>query len=297
MSFLANLVAPYLPGPAQDVIRAIDPLLSLVSNPVNLAWTAYRNPQQILSTLGQTGSNLYTVSRDLDFKSMYADVQHRIQHGGGVSDFAPFIIGALAIFFTFRSLMGTFRYGYRLVGTLVRYGGFLSLLIAAVGWITGAQQQGNQGGLANILGGLGGAGNNNGGNGMANGLFNMAKDYATGAANGQQQGAGNGVWDQAQGLFANVMEGQQQPQAKTGSQRNTRSTKQRAARENKAASTQNNGGNGDLSDIAQGWVKDALLKATGLDSLFGGGVPDNKQNAKSKENGGTGAKTRRNAAR
>ncbi|KAJ9107582.1 hypothetical protein QFC21_001041 [Naganishia friedmannii] len=290
MSFIANLVAPYLPGPAQDVLRAVDPILSLVSNPVNLAWTAYRNPQQILSTLGQTGSNLYSVSRDLDFKSMYGDLQQRIQHGG-MSDLTPLLVGAIAIFFTFRSLMGTFRYGYQLVGTLVRYGSLISLLIAAVGWITGGQQQGNQGGIANILGGLTGAGNNNnnGGNGMANGLFNMAKDYATGAANGQQ-GAGNGVWDQAQGLFANI-QGQQQGNA--GTKPNTRSTKQRATREKKAAAgTANNAGESDLSNIAQGWVKDALLKATGLDSLFGGGAPETKQNAKGKN-----GETRRNAAR
>ncbi|KAJ9123174.1 hypothetical protein QFC22_001367 [Naganishia vaughanmartiniae] len=291
MSYIANLVAPYLPGPAQDVLRAVDPILSLVSNPVNLAWTAYRNPQQILSTLGQTGSNLYSVSKDMDFKSMYGDLQDRIQHGG-MSDLTPLLVGAIAIFFTFRSLMGTFRYGYRLVGTLVRYGSLISLLIAAVGWITGGQQQGNQGGIANILGGLTGAGNNNnnnGGNGMANGLFNMAKDYATGAANGQQ-GAGNGVWDQAQGLFAN-MQGQQQ---NTGSKPNTRSTKQRATRDKAAAAagTNTNAGEPDLSNIAQGWVKDALLKATGLDSLFGGAAPENKQKAKDKK-----GEARRNAAR
>ncbi|KAJ9124528.1 hypothetical protein QFC24_003320 [Naganishia onofrii] len=294
MSFLANLVAPYLPGPAQDVLRAVDPILSLVSNPVNLAWTAYRNPQQILSTLGQTGSNLYTVSRDLDFKSMYGDIQQRIQHGG-MSDLTPLLVGVIAIFFTFRSLMGTFRYGYRIVGTLVRYGSLISLLIAAVGWITGGQQQGNQGGLANILGGLTGAGNNNNNNGrnngMANGLLNMAKDYAAGAANGQQ-GAGNGVWDQAQGLFAN-MQGQQQ--GNLGSKPNTRSTKQRATREKRASTgtNNNNAGEPDLSNIAQGWVKDALLKATGLDSLFGGNAPENKQNVKKGKNG----ETRRNAAR
>lgn len=283
------MVAPYLPGPAQDILRAVDPILSLVSNPVNLAWTAYRNPQQILSTLGQTGSNLYTVSRDLDFKSMYGDLQHRIQHGG-MSDLTPLLVGAIAIFFTLRSLMGTFRYGYRLIGTLVRYGSLISLLIAAVGWITGGQQQGNQGGIANILSGLTGAGNNNnGGNGMANGLFNMAKDYAAGAANGQQ-GAGNGVWDQAQGLFAN-MQGQQQGNA--GSRPNTRSAKQRSTREKRAAAgTNNNAGEPDLSNIAQGWVKDALLKATGLDSLFGGGAPETKKDAKGKN-----GETRRNAAR
>ncbi|KAJ9104197.1 hypothetical protein QFC20_004635 [Naganishia adeliensis] len=182
-------------------------------------------------------------------------------------------------------MMSTFRSGARLVGTLVRYGSLISLLVAAVGWITGGQQGAQGGGLANILGGLAGNNNNNNGNGgMANGLFNMAKNYATGQ--GQQQGAGNGVWDQAQGLFANVMEGQQQQQPKNGAKYNTRANKQRAAAGSSKKAPASNGAaaDGDLSDIAQGWVKDALLKATGLDSLFGGDAAA-KPNDKGKKEG------------
>lgn len=259
-------------------------------------WTAYSNPQRILQTLGQTGNNLYTVSRDLDIGALYSDVEHRFREGS-IQGLAPLLIGAFAIFLTFRTLMSTFRSGFRLFGTLVRYGSFISLLIAAVGWFTGGQQ-GNQGGLANILGGLAGGNNNaNGGGGMANGLFNMAKNYATGA-NGQQQGAGNGVWDQAQGLFANVMEGQKQ-QPKTGAKYNTRSAKQRSAAAGSAAGSKSASappaGDENLSDIAQGWVKDALLKATGLESLFGGDAT--KQNVKGKKDGRAAADGRRAGSR
>lgn len=215
---------------------------------------------------------------------MYSDIEGRFREGS-IQGLAPLIVGALAIFLTLRTMMSTFRSGARLIGTLVRYGSLISLLVAAVGWVTGGQQQG--GGLANILGGL--ASNNNNNNnpngGMANGLFNMAKDYATGQ---QQQGAGNGVWDQAQGLFANVMEGQQQQQQKTGAKYNTRGNRQRAAAAAGSKRTPaSNGGapaDADLSDIAQGWVKDALLKATGLDSLFGGDAAG-KQKGQGKKEG------------
>lgn len=212
---------------------------------------------------------------------MYSDVEHRFREGS-IQGLAPLIVGALAIFLTFRTMMSTFRSGARFVGTLVRYGSLISLLVAAVGWITGGQQGAQGGGLANILGGL--AGNNNNGNGgMANGLFNMAKNYATGQ--GQQQGAGNGVWDQAQGLFANVMEGQQQQQPATGAKYNTRANKQRTAAGSKKAPTTNGAApDADLSNIAQGWVKDAIFKATGLDSLLGGDASA-KQNDKGKKEG------------
>jgi hypothetical protein len=230
----------------------------------------------------------------LDIGSIYSDVEHRFREGS-IQGLAPLLIGAFAIFLTFRTLMSTFRSGFRLVGTLVRYGSFISLLIAAVGWFTGGQQ-GNQGGIADMLGNFAGGNNNaGGGGGMANGIFNMAKNYAMG--NGQQQGAGNGVWGQAQELYANVMEGQQQQQPKAGSKYNTRSTKQRSAAagsgSNKASAPA--AGDDNLSDIAQGWVKDALLKATGLDSLFGGDAT--KQNGKGKKDGRAGADGRRAASR
>lgn len=283
-SFLTNLVAPYLPITAQDYLRAIDPLLSLISNPAALLWTAYSNPQRLLTVLGQTAHNLYTVSRDLDIASIISDVEHRFREGS-IQGLAPLFIGALAIFLTFRTLMSTFRSGLRLAGTLVRYGSFISLLIAVVGWFTGGQQ-GNQGGLADMLGGFAANGNANangaGAGGMANGIFNMAKNYATGA-NGHQAGAG-GIWDQAQGLFANVMEGQQQQTTKTGARYNTRSAKQRSNAAGAAGSNRDStpaAGDENLSDIAQGWVKDALLKASGLDSFFGGDAT--KQKAKGKK--------------
>ena len=278
-------MAPYLPVTAQDYLRAVDPLLSLISNPAALLWTAYSNPQRLLTVLGQTGHNLYTVSRDLDIASIVNDVEHRFREGN-IQALAPLLIGTLAIFLTFRTLMSTFRSGIRLAGTLVRYGSFISLLVAAVGWFTGGQQ-GNQGGLADMLGGFAGHGNNANaeGGGLANGIFNMAKDYATGA-NGQQAGAG-GIWDQAQGLFANVMEGQNQQQQKvpkTSSRYNTRSAKQRSAATGSNKASAPAAGDENLSDIAQGWVKDALLKASGLESFFGGDAQ--KQKAKKKKTEG-----------
>ena len=297
-SFLTNLVAPYLPITAQDYLRAVDPLLSLISNPAALLWTAYSNPQRLLTVLGQTGHNLYTVSRDLDIASIISDVEHRFREGS-IQGLAPLFIGAFAIFLTFRTLMSTFRSGFRLAGTLVRYGSFISLLIAAVGWFTGGQQ-GNQAGLADMLGGFAGNGNanaNGGGGGMANGIFNMAKNYATGA-NGHQAGAG-WIWDQAQGLFANVMEGQQQQAPKTGARYNTRSAKQRSNTAGAAGSTKDSAPaavDENLSDIAQGWVKDALLKASGLDSFFGGNAAKQKTKGK-KHEGRPGTEGRRAGTR
>lgn len=244
---ILSLVGPYLPQPAQQFLHAFEPIINLLGNPAQFAWTAYNNPTALPGILVQTLSNVFALLRSVDLGSISETVQDLINDPGSKSlgDWVPVIVSAIAIFFSFRTLMGTMRVFTRMFSTLFRYGSLFGLAISAISWIMNAATgRGGAAGNAPAAGGLGD---------FMNSLGN--------AAGGQNAGAG-GYGNMARGFAGEMADAWAKGQKSTG-KRSTSSTRSTRSKKTKAAPVDAQAGAGpDLADMAQNWVKEAIRKAT-----------------------------------
>jgi hypothetical protein len=203
----------------------------------------------------QTLSNLFSVARSIDFYSIKDVFTNPGQKSMG--DWVPLIVGSVAIWIGFKSFLRTFSFAISMVTRLFRYGSLIALALSMFGWVTG-QFNGNNRGA--------GAGAGNPLQGLASGLGS----YASG--NGAQ-----GLFDVASGFAGQMADAWQQGQKKQPV--NARSTKSKSStRSGRKGAAQ---GEESLSDMAQNWVKNAALKAAGLEGVFGEG--DAKQKTKGNE--------------
>lgn len=250
---LLSLVGPYLPPPAQQILQAFQPLINLLSNPAQLAWTAYNQPTQIPGILVHTLSNVFGLLRHIDLGGLSQNVQELFSDPGSKSlgDWVPLIVSGLAIFLSFRTFLGTLRMATRFFSTAFRYGSLITLAFSLFSWVTNAMTGRNAGNApANGNGGLGdvfGALGNAVGGGQQAGFANMARGFA--------------------GEMADAWSKGQKESGKT-----KRSSSSRRSKATKAKAEPATEGAEDLAGMAQNWVKEALFKAA-----LGGG--DDKKKA------------------
>jgi hypothetical protein len=245
---ILSLVGPYLPQPAQQFLHAFEPIINLLGNPAQFAWTAYNNPTALPGILVHTLSNVFALLRSVDLGSISETVQDLINDPGfkSLGDWVPIIVSAIAIFFSFRTLMGTMRVFTRMFSTLFRYGSLFGLAISAISWIMNAAGGGRGGAVGNAP--------------AAGGLGDFMNSLGNAAAGGQNAGYAN----MARGFAGEMADAWAKGQKSTGkrsssSARSTRSKKTKTAPVDAQAGA---GAGPDLADMAQNWVKEAISKAT-----------------------------------
>jgi len=253
---LLSLVGPYLPQPAQQFLQAFQPLINLLSNPAQLAWMAYNQPTQIPGILVQTLSNVFGLLRTIDLRSLTDNIGDLFSDPGSKSmgDWVPLIVSGLAIFLSFRTFLGTLRMATRFFSTAFRYGSLITLAFSLFTWVTNAMSGRNAGGNAPANG---------------NGLGDIFSSLGNAVGGGQQAGFAN----MARGFAGEMADAWQKGQKESG--KNRRSSSSSSSRKTKAAKAKAQSateGTGDLADMAQNWVKEALFKAA-----LGGG--DDKKKA------------------
>lgn len=205
-------------------------------------------------TLLRSGYNLFNVIRDLDLFSSDA------LSSGHWSALIPFVVGGIALWFTIRSLLNTFRVATRLIGGLLRYGSLFALLAGIVSWVLNGAKTDQ---LANVFSsGIGAAAGGAGqaGAGLTGQMFGLARDYM----NGGTPNVVESIF--GSGASSSSSYGSSRSSGATNTQR--KSSSNSARRSGSSSSNSNNNGE-DLTEIAQSWVKSVLVKAAGLESWFG----------------------------
>lgn len=277
-STLLSFVTPYLPGPAQDILHALTPLLNLLSSPYTLLYTLYNNPLSLISVLAQTLGNIFSLLRTLDYQGILTTFTNPGE--ARWSDWAPLVVGVLTFWVAARSFMATFRNLFSMFGTFFRWGSIIAAIASIIGVFNGNVGQagagGQQNGMQAIFNGLGNAAGlgGNGANGNAAGLFNI-NTLRTVA--GEVQSA----WDKGSA--------QGSSRGKKRSSSSSRKTRSSTSNPLGAAGNANGNAANDPVDYATNWVKNALWKASGLQGWQDVLGPNGAQEeAKKKDAGGRG---------
>jgi hypothetical protein len=258
--------------------------MSLLTSPTQLLYTAYTNPSSFFTILRDTLSRLYTTYQTVDLSGNHA-----------WQTALPFVIGGFGVYIAMMSVIRTFRSAGRVLVGLVRWSWLIGIVVTLLGYFMGAGTDRN-GGQAQGAGVLGS-------------LFNTL------LTRGGNPGAGADWTSQASTLFSSVF-GQhpQQPSSYTPKtkkrsasswenlKKSSTSSSQKTRSQTKAKAQQNidplsnlfssfTGGDnpddqGGIGGYAQKWVKDAVLKASGLDGWFGGADDKEKDDGRKRKGRG-----------
>lgn len=237
----------------------------------------YNDPTQVPKTLLRSAGDIFSVVRSMDLSSISSGQ-------GGWDQLLPLILGIVGIYFAIRSALGTFRFFARIVSLFVRYGSFAALLLGIVSWIFGGAKQGD---LPAAFGN-GPVGSGGQPAGLAGQAWGLARDWMQQQDNSKPQARrtrnkkdqdASGLGSFVDSLLSGAPPVDERKRKETA--RTTRSsTKQRAA----AAADDTD----DLTAIAQGWAKKAVLKMAGLEGWFGEGAEQQQRQGGRRAGAGAG---------
>lgn len=206
---------------------------------------------------------------------------------GGWDQLLPLILGVVGIWFAIRSALGTFRFFARIVSLFVRYGSFAALLLGVVSWIFGGAKRGDLPAAFDNVGNGGYGGGAGAAGGLAGQAWGLARDWmqqqqqdtttkpqqARRSTRNKKDQAASGLGSFVDSLLsgATTDSNADEKKRKTGNNGgNTRST--RSSTKQAAAADAVDADDNDLTAIAQGWAKKAVLKMAGLEGWFGEGA-------------------------
>ncbi len=278
---ILSILRPFLPPQTLAFLTDLEPLLSLLTSPTQLLYTAYTSPSTFFTILRDTFSRLYTTYQTVDLSGNHA-----------WQTALPFVIGGFGLYMAVMSVIRTFRSAGRLLAGLVRWSWLIGIVVTLLGYFMGAGNDRN-GGQAQGGGVLGSVLNtllNRGGNLPAGVDWTSQASTLFSSVFGDQNQQSSSYTPKNKQQSASSWENLKKS---SSSSRKTRSQSKGKAEADPLSNLFSSftGGGGDdnpdgLGGYAQKWVKEAVLKASGLDGLFGGTAEKEKDEGKKRKGKG-----------
>jgi hypothetical protein len=284
---LLSFIYPFLPHQTAAILDALQPLLSLLTSPTRLVYTAYTQPTALLSVLKDTYDRLGGTIHHLDMSSTNAVFQTAL----------PFLMAAAGVYVAMLSLTRSVRSVGRVLMGVVKWSWLIGIVVTVLSYMLGNGGNGNNvgGPTAGVIGSLvsmalgraGGGGGDQDWTSLISTIFGTSND-ATTNNNRRRPSAYSTSSKSKQSKQSKDRSAQTWESVKKDGSRSTRSRKPAAAAAAGAgageprndplsdlwstiAGRAADGEAGGLGGYAQKWVKDALFRVGGLDGVLGGG--------------------------
>jgi hypothetical protein len=286
---LLSFIYPFLPHQTAAILDALQPLLSLLTSPTRLVYTAYTQPTALLSVLKDTYDRLGGTIHHLDMSSTNAVLQTAL----------PFLMAAAGVYVAMLSLTRSVRSVGRVLMGVVKWSWLIGIVVTVLSYMLGNGGNGNNvgGPTAGVIGSLvsmalgragGGAGaGDQDWTSLISTIFGTSNDATTNNNNRRRPSAYSTSSKSKQSKQSKDRSAQSWESLKKDGSKSTRSRKPAAAAAAGGGGEPRNdplsdlwstiagraadGDAGGLGGYAQKWVKDALFRVSGLDGVLGGG--------------------------